>query len=206
MAAVSERDHIIDCAVELAGQSSWEAVRLHEVAARLNISLDDIRAHFREKEEIADAFFDRADQTMLAAAHAPDFATLSSREKLERLILTWLEALAPNKRAARGMILSKLEPGHLHVLFPAILRTSRTVQWMREAAGRNQTYVCRAVEETATTGIFLATLTCWLFDDTPDRRRTRALLGGKLRAAERVTRMFPAVQQPTTPEKPMSGC
>ena len=190
MAAVSERDRIIDCAVELAEQSSWEAVRLHEVAARLNISLDDIRAHFREKEEIADAFFDRADEAMLAAAHAPGFGTLTTREKLERLILAWLDALAPHKRAARGMILSKLEPGHLHVLFPAILRTSRTVQWMREAAGRHQTCICRAAEETATTGIFLATLGCWLFDDTPERRRTRALLDWKLRAAERFARLW----------------
>jgi AcrR family transcriptional regulator len=196
MAAVSERDRIIDCAVELAGQSSWETVRLHEVAARLNIPLDDIRSQFREKEEIADAFFDRADQAMLAAAHAPGFGALTTREKLESLILTWLDALAPHKRAARGMILSKLEPGHLHVLFPAILRTSRTVQWMREAAGRHQTFLCRAVEETATTGIFLATLTCWLFDVTPDRRRTRAFLDCKLRAAERVAGLLPGIHPP----------
>lgn len=115
MATVSERDRIVDCAVELAEQSSWEAVRLREIAARLNIPLDDIRTHFREKEEIADAFFDRADRAMLAAARAPGFGTLTTREKLERLVLAWLDALAPRRRAARGMLLSKLEPGHLHV-------------------------------------------------------------------------------------------
>jgi AcrR family transcriptional regulator len=192
----SNRDRIVDAAVALAEQSSWEAVRLHDIAARLNIPLDDIRAHFREKEEITDAFFDRADRAMLAAARAPDFATLSTREKLERLILAWLDALSPHKRATRGMILSKLEPGHLHVLFPAILRTSRTVQWMREAAGRDQTFLCRAVEETATTGIFLATFTCWLLDDTPGRRHTRALLDCKLRAAERVASLLPGIERP----------
>jgi AcrR family transcriptional regulator len=196
MTAISERDRIVDCAVELAERASWEAVRLHEVAARLNISLDDIRAHFREKEEIGDAFFDRADQAMLAAARAPGFETLTTREKLERLMLAWLDALAPHRHAARGMLLSKLEPGHLHVLVPAMLRTSRTVQWMREAAGRRQTFLCRAVEETATTGIFLATLACWSFDATPDRRRTRALLDCKLRAAERVARLLPATHPP----------
>lgn len=200
MATVSERnqirDRITDCAVELADQSSWEAVRLHEIAARLDIPLDDIRAHFREKEEIADAFFDRADRAMLAAAHAPGFEALTAREKLERLILTWLDALAPHKRTARGMLLGKLEPGHLHVLFPAILRTSRTVQWMREAAGRHQTFLCRTVEETATTGIFLGTLTCWVYDATPDHRRTRAFLDWKLRTAERVARLLPGIHPP----------
>lgn len=196
MAATSIRDSIVDTAVELADQSSWEAVRLHAIAERLDISLDDIRAHFREKEEITDAFFDRADEAMLTAARAPDFTALSTREKLERLILAWLEALAPHQRAARGMILGKLEPGHLHVLFPAILRTSRTVQWMREAAGREQAFLCRAIEETVTTGIFLATLTCWLSDDTSDRRYTRAMLDCKLRAAERVACLLPGIERP----------
>jgi hypothetical protein len=36
---------------------------------------------------------------------------------------------------------------------------------MREAAGRRQTFLCRALEETATTGMFLAALSYWVLDD-----------------------------------------
>ena len=61
-------DQIVDTAVELAEQKSWEAVRLHDVAASLGITLDDVRAHFREKEDIVDAWFERADSAMLKAA------------------------------------------------------------------------------------------------------------------------------------------
>ena len=60
----SESDRIVDAAVTLAEERSWEAVRLHDVAAALNITLDDIRRHFREKEDIVDAWFDRADSAI----------------------------------------------------------------------------------------------------------------------------------------------
>ena len=35
----------------------------------------------------------------------------------------------------RGMLAYKLEPGHLHLQLPGLVRVSRTVQWFREAAG-----------------------------------------------------------------------
>ena len=54
-------DQIVDTAVELGEQRSWEAVRLHDIAASLGITLDDVRAYFREKEDIVDAWFERAD-------------------------------------------------------------------------------------------------------------------------------------------------
>ncbi len=55
---------IVDSALSLAGDKDWESVRLYRIAEELNISLDEIRLHFREKEEIIDAWFDRADQAM----------------------------------------------------------------------------------------------------------------------------------------------
>lgn len=51
-------DQIVGAAVGLGEQKSWEAVRLHDVAAVLGISLDDLRTHFREKEDIVDAWFE----------------------------------------------------------------------------------------------------------------------------------------------------
>ena len=41
-------DQIVDTAVELGERTSWEAVRLHDVAATLGITLDDVRAHFQK--------------------------------------------------------------------------------------------------------------------------------------------------------------
>jgi AcrR family transcriptional regulator len=121
-------DQIVDTAVELGEQGSWEAVRLHDIAASLGIALDDVRAYFREKEDIVDAWFERADSAMLKAAQASDYSYLTPRRRLHRLIMTWFGALYPYRKTTRQMIYGKLEPGHIHIQVPGLMRVSRTVQ------------------------------------------------------------------------------
>ncbi len=150
-------DKIVDTALELGEQKSWEAVRLHDVAAALGITLDDVRGYFREKEDVVDTWFDRADSAMLKESEAPDFLNLTPRQRLHRLITTWLVALAPHRKTTKQMIYGKLEPGHIHIQIPGLMHISRTVQWMREAADRDATYVRRALEETGLTTIYLMT-------------------------------------------------
>ena len=65
-------DQIVGTAVELGERSSWEAVRLHDVAAALGISLDEVSEHFQKKDDIVNAWFERADNTMLKIAQASD--------------------------------------------------------------------------------------------------------------------------------------
>src|SRR5687768_7094996 len=183
-------DQIVNTAVELGEQKSWEAVRLHDVTASLGISLDDVRAHFREKEDIVDAWFERADSAMLKVAQTADFSYLTPRQRLHRLIMTWLAALYPYRKTTRQMIYGKLEPGHVHVQIPGLLRVSRTVQWMREAAGRDATYLRRALEESALTSIYLATFIHWMNDSSSGSSRTSRFLDGCLSIAESVDRMI----------------
>lgn len=182
-------DQIVNTAVELGEQKSWEAVRLHDIAAALEITLDDVRAHFREKEDIVDAWFERADSAMLKITQAPNFSYLTPRQRLHKLIMTWLGALYPYRKTTREMIYGKLEPGHIHVQVPGLMRISRTVQWMREAAGRDATYIRRAMEETALTTIYLATFFRWMNDDSSGATRTSRFLDGCLLMAENLDRM-----------------
>ncbi|HVL57279.1 MAG TPA: TetR family transcriptional regulator [Burkholderiaceae bacterium] len=179
-------DRIVDAALEIAGRSSWEALRLHQVADALGITLDALRAHFREKEDLVDAWFDRADAAMLREAEQPGFLALTSRQRLQRLIWSWLTALAPHRAVTRQMICGKLEPGHLHVQIPGLLRVSRTVQWIREAAHRDATFVRRALEETALTSIYLTTFAHWLHDESVGSQRTARLLDALLATAEQL--------------------
>lgn len=174
------RDAIVDAALARADQTSWEAVRLHDVAAALGATLNDVRAHFREKEDIVDAWFDRADGAMLEQAARPEVSTLPARERLERVMLAWLDALAPHRRATRQAIWNKLEPGHVHYQINGLLRVSRTVQWMREAAGRDAKLPWRAIEETALTSLYLVTFFHWMYDDSPGSVRTHEFLRRRL--------------------------
>lgn len=178
------RTAIVDAAVAIAERSSWEAVRFFDIAEELNITLDDIRTHFREKEDLIDAWFDRTDGIMLKVAEQEDFLANPPRERLYRLIMAWLDAMADHRKVTRQMIGQKLEPGHIHIQIPAIMRISRTVQWIREAAQRDATFLRRALEETALTTIYLATFTHWMFDESPRSQRTRDFLAQNLKLAE----------------------
>lgn len=167
------RDQILDAAIALAEETDWESVRLQDVARRLDCPLHALADHFREKEEVADAWFDRADRAMLRAAADPALASLPVEARLEHLLFCWLDAMHPHHRMTRQMILGKLEPGHLHVQLPSVLRISRTVQWLREAADCNAGGLRRALEETALTTLFVSSFMLWLRapDSGPDQAR-----------------------------------
>jgi len=191
MSAESTRDRILEAALALAEQRSWERVRLHDVAAALNLGLNDVRAHFREKEEISDAWFDRADAAMLDESALPGLSALPPRERLHRLMMAWLAALQPHRRVTRQMIGGKLEPGHVHYQYAGLLRVSRTVQWWREAAQRDAVLPWRALEETALTAIYLAAFFYWMRDDSENAGRTSALLDRLLARVERLAQRVP---------------
>ena len=177
------KQQIIDTALSLADEKGWESVRLHQVADVLNMPLDTIRQHFREKEDIVDAWFDRADEAMLKTRDSNSFNQAGTREKLHTLLMSWFNTLQPHRRVTRQMITGKLEPGHIHYQLKGLLRVSRTVQWLREAAGITSTLPMRAIEETALTGLYLTTFVKWMFDNSKDSKATSDFLNKKLNSA-----------------------
>ncbi len=186
----NERNRIVEAALDLGEQQSWEAVRLHAVAEATGISLNKERLYFREKEDLVDAWFDRADSAMLQEAEAPDFQELSPRQRLHRLIMTWLATLAPYRNVTRQMIYGKMELGHVHIQIPGLMRVSRTVQWIREAAHLDATHVRRALEETGLTSIYLMTFFYWMKDNTPNSEKTSCFLDGLLGTTEKLDQLL----------------
>jgi len=181
---VPDRDDIVNAALALAEHTHWESVRLHDVADSMGIDLETIRSQFREKDDIAEAWFDRADRSMLVADSATGFSDATADERVQRLIFTWLDTLGVHRRVKRQIILGKLEFGHLHVQIPALLRISRTVQWLREAAARDAAGLARALDETGLTAIFVTTFVRWLIDDSPGNQDTHQLLTRLMRATQ----------------------
>ena len=193
MATKTARDRILEAALQAADRASWESVRLHDIAAELHMSLNDVRVHFREKEDITDAWFDRADAAMLQEAETPGLSSLPARERLHRLIMTWMSSLAGYRRVTREMIRGKCEPGHIHYQYAGLLRVSRTVQWLREAAHRDTLLPWRAVEESGLTAIYLVIFNFWMRDDSEESARTARLLDRLLRSAQDLARWIPGL-------------
>lgn len=175
------RERILDQALEQAEASSWERLHLHAVAGALEIGLDEILYHFPQKDDLVEAWFDRADRAMLGADRGPDFPAMPLQERLHQVICSWLDALAPHRRLTREMLAYKLEPGHVHLQALGIMRISRTVQWFREAAHQDSTGLQRIVEESALSSIYLAAFVRWLFDDAGNGSKGKAFLEKALR-------------------------
>ena len=175
---------ILDTALQLADAQSWETVHLFDVAAKLDMTLDQIRAYYPQKDDLVEAWFDRADKVVLSIDPGEDFLRRSDSERLHTVIMTWLDALFSYHKVTREMLYYKLEFGHIHLQVLGVLRISRTVQWFREAARINTTHLRRVVEEIGTTSIYLMTFSRWLFDDSQGSKNTRLLLEKLLKKAE----------------------
>ncbi|MEK8082075.1 TetR/AcrR family transcriptional regulator [Pseudomonas sp. XK-1] len=172
---------ILDSALKLADACGWERLRLFDVAADLGTGLDSIASHYREKDQLVEAWFDRADQAMLARAKAADLLPLTPAKRLEELLLAWLASLATHRAVTGQMLLYKLEPGHIHLQIGGLLRISRTVQWWREAAQRETLHLRRIAEESLLTGVYLRCFIHWLRHPEQDPAEFRALLRSQLR-------------------------
>ena len=174
---------IVDTAIAMADEEGWDNVRLRRVADALGITLADLGRHFRDQDAIADAWFARARQAMLATLE-PEFAALPSRERLKILIWRWFDALAPHREVTVQMLRTKMWPYHPHHYVPMIFNLSRTIQWLRDAAGLDAAGRRRQLEEIGLTGLFLATLAVWSRDDTLGQERTRRFLDRRLARAD----------------------
>jgi len=155
---------ILDTALQLADDQSWEALRLHDIANKLDISLTQIHQHYQQKNDLVEAWYDRADAHMLKATEDAEFSTLDKTKRLHLLITAWLDTLAAHKTVSRDMLLYKLEPAHIHLQVLGILRISRTVQWFLEAAQSETTHLPRICEEIRLTAIYLMTFSYWMQD------------------------------------------
>lgn len=177
-------NQILDTALSLAESSSWEKIHLYKIAQKLEISLDQIRQNYPQKDDLVEAWFDRADSAILNMSPSSDFIDLNVRERLHKVMMTWFEALASHRRITGEMLLYKLEFGHIHLQTLGVMRISRTVQWFRETARIDTTSLRRILEETGTTTIYLMSFARWLNDDSHEFIKTREFLDKSLLNAE----------------------
>ncbi len=176
---------IVDHAVALAAEVGWDRLRLRRVADDLGISLAELRAHYRDLDAVADAWFARALARMLAPAEA-GFADLPARERVYLVMMRWFDAHRDERVIVGQMLNTKLYPSHPHHWVPMIFSLSRVIQWVREAARLDAPGRWRQVEEVGLTLLFLATLGVWLRDESADQETTRRFLRRRLAMADRL--------------------
>ncbi len=178
------QERIVDAAVELADEVGWSAVRLHQVAARLGVSLLQIRAHYPDLDAVANAWLARADDAMLAVAERADLVDAPAPDRIEAALTAWFTALGGRRRMLKSILSYKLLSSHIHLQAALVVATSRRVQWLREAARLDALGRQKSVEESGLTLLFAATVLCWLNDSSENFERTRAFIAYCLERAD----------------------
>ena len=181
---------IVDRTVGLAAEVGWEGVRLRRVAEDLGITLPELLTHTRDLDAIADAWFRRALDAMLAPTDV-GFADLPARERVYLVMVRWFESQRDQRAVVGQMLSAKLYPSHPHHWVPAIFHLSRLIQWVRDAACLDAPGQRRQVEEVGLTLLFLVTLRVWLRDETDDLAATRRFLHRRLKEADRLLATLP---------------
>lgn len=182
--AESRRDRIVAAALALAEEQGWANLRLHQVADRLGLSLAVVRAEFRDRDAIADAWFARALDQMLAIPPG-ELVGQPPPERLLRVMMRWFTALQSHHRVTGEMLRVKLYPGHPQHWVPLAFDLSRLIHWFLDAARITSTGRERQLAEVGLTALFLATLRSWLRDDSEGQQATRAQLQRGLETADR---------------------
>ena len=172
-------EKIVDAAIACAEEVGWENVRLRLVGERLGVPLHDIGARFADLDAVANAWFARGWEAMQQPLPAA-FAELPARERLEVVLWRWFECLGAHRQVTVQMLKTKLWPFHPHHWGPMPFNLSRTILWLRDAAGCDAEAPRREVEEVGLTWLFLATLAIWSGDDSEGQQRTRRFLHRRL--------------------------
>ncbi|MEQ8664991.1 MAG: TetR/AcrR family transcriptional regulator [Rhodospirillales bacterium] len=174
---------LLDIALAQAETDGWENLRLRKVADAAGITLAELCRHYRDTDALADAWFRRARDAMLAPM-PDDFLAQPAAERLGMLMMRWFDALAPHRRVTAEMIGAKLWPFHPHHYVPAVFHLSRHIQCWRDAARLDAGGRRRQIEEIALTALFLGTLRTWCRDDGDGQADTRAYLTRQLERAD----------------------
>ncbi len=156
-------EKILTASLSLAEAEGWQNIRLHDIADDLGTSLGAVREHFRDTDAIANEWFRKSLDTMLAPT-GKGFRDLAPKERVFLIFMRWLDAMAAHRRVTVQMIRGKLYLAHPHHWVPMVFNVSRLVHWIREAALLDARGRQRQVEEIGLTTLVVTTLGVWATD------------------------------------------
>ena len=188
------RDAVIDAAMARIARDGWRRLSLADVAGDAGVPLADVLIPFPTKYDIVNAFQDRIDARMLAAADdhaAAGDAGIGIRDRLFDLLMERFDALAPHRAAMAEIAKDSLcDPAALRFL----PRMARTMARVLAAAGVNDAGPCGLLRAKGLALVYADAFRVWLGDDGADQAKTMAALDKGLRRAETAVRFLDRIR------------
>jgi AcrR family transcriptional regulator len=177
------RRQVLETALALFRERGFEDTTIRDIAGRAGLSLGAAYYYFKSKEAIVGAYYDYVQQEHLHRAREAFVSAKTLRERLGTAIHTKIDVFQNDRRLLRALFRYGGEPSHPLSWFGPATREQRlsSIDVFSEAlAGERFPDDIRDAAPTLLWMLHMGILLFFLYDDSPDQRRTRKLIDGSV--------------------------
>lgn len=174
---------IIDAALDMAVEKSWENVTLHDIAERAGIPFEDLAKEVDEKSRILAMYEVCLNRSVFENLGGGGKQDENPRDRLFDIMMERFELMGDRKAAIKSISMSFYSDPKQAILGAPHLAAS--MNWMLEVSGIDTFGVRGALKVAGLTAIYMKVLKDWIKDDTEDMSVTMASLDRTLGTVEK---------------------
>jgi AcrR family transcriptional regulator len=173
------RRQILETALAMFRERGFEETTIRDIAGRAGLSLGAAYYYFRSKEAIVGAYYDYIQEEHQIRAREAFARAHTLRDRLRAALHTKIDILQDDRRLLRALFRYGGEPDHPLTWFGPASRGQREVStevFAETLAGERLPDDIRDVAPTLLWTLHMGVLLYFLYDDSPQQRRTRTLI------------------------------
>jgi AcrR family transcriptional regulator len=178
-ASEETRRRILDTALALFRERGFEETTIRDIAGSAGLSLGAAYYYFKSKEAIVGAYYDYVQEEHLLRSREAFSHGESLRDRLRAALHAKIDIMQEDRRLLRALFRYGGDPEHPLSWFGPATREQRqlSVDVFAEAlAGERLPDDVRDAAPTLLWTLHMGILLYFLYDDSPDQRRTRKLI------------------------------
>lgn len=173
------RREIFQTALALFREQGFERTTMRDVAGRVGVSLGAAYYYFGSKDAIVGAYYDHVHEQHAARCRAAFATDTDLRARLRVALHSKVDVMAADRKLLRALFRYGGDPDHeLSWFGPATAHRRReSIALFGEAlAGESLPADLREAGPTLLWGLHMGVLLFFVYDESPDQRRTRRLI------------------------------
>lgn len=185
---------IVDAALGLFRERGYERTTIRAIAQAAGVSVGNAYYYFSSKEELVQGFYDQLAAAHVAAVAEPLAAGTDLAERLRATLLAWLAVAEPYHALGGRFFAVAAQPGSRLSPFSPDSHTAREVslELYREVISGSSIRVADELAADLPELLWLYHLGIvlfWVYDDSPELRRTRTLIDRTVPMVVRLCRL-----------------
>ena len=192
--AEETRERIVDAALRLFRERGFDETTMRDVAAEAGVATGAAYYYFRSKEELVMALYVRTAEGARELTPPAIAKTSDLKKRIRAVIDTNLQQFADHRRLLAALVRIGMDPSHPLSPFGNATTPMREegIGYFRQAIEGSKTKIPRDLEADLPRLLWfyqLGIILFWIYDGSPEQRRTRILLEGTLEIAVRLIQL-----------------